>query len=197
MQALIPVNLSAEQVAAQPDDGEATVTLPEPPAASTLANWQQESYSLDLSAAASLGFPVGAVTGSYTRHVMLFGASRWADITANGHTYRFGVALRALVIASDIKGSANLTLPAIAAKVEIEGATATAQMLVRGYTGDLGSHLPQWESFGVDSYAAYMKSISDIQQTIMSDTANIAPELIATTVVSPPTPSAADAVGVV
>lgn len=44
---------------------------------------------------------------------------------------------------SDIKGGGALTLPVVAAKVELDGARASAQLMVRGYKGiDLGGLLP-------------------------------------------------------
>jgi hypothetical protein len=77
------------------------------------------------------------------------------------HTYRFGVALRAIVVVSEIKGNGALTLPVVAAKVELEGARASAQLLVRGYKGNtMGGLLPAWQTFGVDSYGQYMTAIS-------------------------------------
>jgi hypothetical protein len=108
------------------------------------------------------------------------------------------VALRAIVVVSDIKGGAALTLPVVAAKVELEDARATAQLLVRGYRGDkLADALPSWQTFGVDSYAEYMRAVSNIQRMILDDSKHIEPELLATTVLSPPIPSSNVSVGVV
>jgi hypothetical protein len=130
------------------------------------------------------------------RDALMFGSSRWKDVVAGEHTYRFGVALRALVVVSDIKGSGALTLPFVAAKVELEGARASAQLLVRGYKGDnVGGLLPTWQSFGVDSYAQYMTAVSDLQKAIMVDSGNIQPELLATTVVNSKVPTPGEAIG--
>jgi hypothetical protein len=85
--------------------------MPTAPAADELDNWAQENYSLSASAAASLGFPVGSLTATVQRDALMFGSSRWKDVVAGEHTYRFGLALRALVVVSDIKGSGALTLP--------------------------------------------------------------------------------------
>jgi len=127
----------------------------------------------------------------------MFGTSRWKDVTKDKRTYRFGVALRAIIVVSDIKGGGSLTLPIVAAKVEIGDARATAQLLVRGYKGKLAGALPAWQTFGVDSYAQYMKSVSSIQQTILDDETNIQPELLATTVISSTLPSSGVSVGFV
>lgn len=195
MSKMVPVNMSAEDVraAAGLDAGTAAPAAPD---AGDLDNWAQEAYSLSVSGAADLGFPVGNITATFKRDALMFGCSRYKDVVSDGHTYRFGVALRAIVVVSDIKGSGALTLPVVAAKVELEGARASAQLLVRGYKGnDLGDLLPSWQSFGVDSYAQYMKAVSDIQKTIMEDAANIQPELLATTAISSAVPTAAEAVG--
>lgn len=168
MSRMTPVNMSVEGVHAA--SGLSGVEMPTPPEADELDNWAQENYSLSASAAASLGFPVGSLTATVQRDALMFGSSRWKDVVAGEHTYRFGLALRALVVVSDIKGSGALTLPFVAAKVELEGARASAQLLVRGYKGDnVGGLLPTWQSFGVDSYAQYMTAVSDLQKAIMVD----------------------------
>ncbi|MGN6561475.1 MAG: hypothetical protein ACTHMU_02340 [Thermomicrobiales bacterium] len=194
---LMPVNFSAADAHASAGLA-ADLAVPVPPAADQLNNWAQESYSMEVSAAASLGFPVGNFATSAQHQALLFGVSRWKDVTAGGHSYRFGVALRVIIVVNEIKVDGALTLPVVAAKVELDGARATAQMLVRGYKGtQLAANLPAWQSFGVDSYAAYMKAVSDIQAIILADNAGIDPELLATTVVAPPLPSAAAAAGTV
>jgi hypothetical protein len=67
---------------------------------------------------------------------------------------------------------------------------------VRGYQGnDLGGLLPNWQSFGVDSYSQYMSAVSDLQKAIMGDAGNIQPELLATTVFDPKVPAPGEAIG--
>jgi hypothetical protein len=194
---MTPVNMSVADVHAAAGLAPGT-EMPAAPDAGDLDNWTQEAYSLSVSAAGDLGFPVGNLSATFQRTSLMFGASRWKDVVSGEHTYRFGVALRALVVVSDIKGSGALTLPVVAAKVEIEGARASAQLLVRGYKGStLGGLLPAWQSFGVDSYAQYMSAISAMQKAIMEDAANIEPELLATTVLSPKVPAPGEALGAV
>jgi hypothetical protein len=82
--------------------------------------------------------------------------------------------LRALVVVTDIRVGGGLTLPVVAAQVELENARASAQLMVRGYVGsDVGGLLPTWQSFGVDSCAQYMTAVSTLQKAIWSDAANI------------------------
>ena len=197
MPAMTPVNMSVGDVRAVAGLGD-DVPAPAAPDADDLDNWSQEAYSLSVSAAATLGFPLGNISASLQRDALMFGSSRWKDVASGEHTYRFGVALRAIVVISDIKGSGALTLPVVAAKVELEGARASAQLLVRGYKGDtLGGMLPAWQTFGVDSYGQYMTAISALQKQIMADAGNIQPELLATTVLTPTVPGPGVAVGTV
>jgi hypothetical protein len=142
----------------------AQAEAPTVPGADELDNWAQEAYSLSVSTAADLEFPLGNISAAFERDALMFGSSRWKHVVSGGHTYRFGVALRAIVVMSDIKGSGALTLPVVAAKVELEGARASAQLLVRGYKGNsLGGLLPAWQSFGVDSYGQYMTAVTGLQ----------------------------------
>ena len=195
MPRMTPVNMSVEGVHAAAGLA-SNHQVPVVPSADELDNWAQENYSLSVSAAANLGFPVGNVSGSVQHDALMFGAARWRDVVSGEHAYRFGVALRALVVVSEIKVSGALTLPVVAAKVELEGARASAQLMVRGYQGsDLGGLLPTWQSFGVDSYAQYMAAVSSLQKAIMSDAASIQPELLATTVFSHKAADPGEAVG--
>lgn len=197
MPKMTPVNLSVEDVHAVAGLG-ADVQVPAVPGGDELDNWAQEAYSLTVSAAAELGFPVGNISATFQRNALMFGSSRWKDVASGEQTYRFGVALRAIVVVSDIKGSGALTLPVVAAKVELEGARASAQLMVRGYKGSaLGELLPAWQTFGVDSYGQYMTAITGLQKAIMGDAGNIQPELLATTVLSPKIPAPGEAVGTV
>jgi hypothetical protein len=197
MPKMTPVNMSVEDVHAAAGLS-AGAEAPAVPGADELANWAQAAYSLSVSAAADLGFPVGNISATFQRDALMFGSSRWKDVVGGEHTYRFGVALRAIVVVSDIKGSGALTLPVVAAKVELEGARASAQLLVRGYKGStLGEQLPAWQSFGVDSYGQYMAAVTGMQKAIMDDAADIQPELLATTVLSPKVPEPGVAVGTV
>jgi hypothetical protein len=95
-----------------------------------------------------------------------------------------------------VKVDGALTPPVVAAKVELENARALARLEIRGYKGD-DITLPQWNTFGVDSYAAYMKTVSDIQAKIMSNSDMIDTELLATSAVGSSVPPVPDAIGMV
>ena len=92
MPKMLPVNMSVEGVhvaAGLPSSHQ----MPVVPSADELDNWTQENYSLSVSAAANLGFPVGNVEGSVQHDALMFGAARWKDVVSGEHSYRFGVAL--------------------------------------------------------------------------------------------------------
>jgi hypothetical protein len=203
MSELLPVNVAEAIVVSRANalagGTGVVVTAPTPPNVDQLASWSQENYQLDVKAAASLGFPVGHLSGELQHDMYIFGTSRWADVdSGDGHVYRFGVSLRVLVKVERDKFIGDVALPFIAANVELERATASAQLVIRGYnSATLGKLLPAWQSFSVDSYSSYMTAISAIQEEIMANDANVLPQLLATTVASVTLPSSAQSVGTV
>src|SRR5438445_10395380 len=93
---------------------------PVPPAVDQLANWAVEQYSLDVSAAADLGFPVGSLNIAYKQQVLLFGASRSADVQGeDGHMYWSGVALRAVIGVSNLVLARAITVPTASGGAEL------------------------------------------------------------------------------
>ena len=84
-----------------------------------------------------------------------------------------------------------MTAATIAAQAQLRSISARAQLAVHGYSGDLSEELPVWESFNVDAYAGYMAAISAMQRKVLSDTENIKPVLIASTLASKVQPTAA------
>ena len=196
MSTMTPVNLSASHVAQLASERTGTeLEPPDAPGASDLANWEQENYQLSVSGALTLGFPVATVSAGVKSEVLIFGTSRWKDIESDGYTYRYGVSLRVVVQIRDFKVDGSLTIPVVAAKVQLEGARATAGLLVRGYKGDL--RLPHWQSFDVSSYTEYQETVSTIQGTVTTDEANMDPQLLATTAAGAVLPAPAQGVGTV
>jgi hypothetical protein len=113
--------------------------------------------------------------------VLLFGITRYSDVVWQQEVYRYGVSIRVLLEIFSDKLDFNLSLPTIAAKVELGVVRASSQLLIRGYAGDISASLPSWQSFDVDSYADYQKSVNELQHKILGDSANIRPELLSTT----------------
>ena len=75
MAKMMPVNMSVAAVHAAAGLS-SDVEMPTVPEAPDLDNWAQEAYSLDVSAAASLGFPVGSLTAGVQHQALMFGSSR-------------------------------------------------------------------------------------------------------------------------
>lgn len=153
---------------------------------------------MDIHAAAKVGFPIGDVDGSVDRKVLIFGTSRWVDAETAQHVFRYGVSIRVLVQVSNLAVKGTLTLPMVAAHVETSDAQASAELVIRGYKGPLSKELPKWQSFGVEQYAEYMNSVSDLQSIVMNAADDqIAPQLLATTAVADALPAADETAAIV
>jgi len=186
---LMPVSMSAAGLtAAAAPKGEDSVGGPDqdqiPQDGSSLANLQQESYQLEASFAAKLGFPVTTMSTDDKLEVMLYGLTRYRDVVHKRHTYRYGVAIRVLLEIYDNQLDGDLTLPVVAAKAQLGVVSASAQLLLYGYTGDLSDTLPNWQSFDVDSYADYLKSVSVLQGKVFGDPSKMRPVLLSSTLAS-------------
>ncbi|BCY09366.1 hypothetical protein [Actinoplanes sp. L3-i22] len=178
--AMLPVSVSAQAL-------RAAAGMPEPSAApppdgSELPILQQESYQMQATLAVKLGFPIATVSAADKVIAMLYGITRYTDVVDNGHTDRYGVAIRVLLEIYNEDVDADLTLPVVAAKAQLGAVSATAQLLVHGYVGDLAAELPSWQSFDVNSYAEYRKAISAVQRQVFRDVANIRPVLLSSTI---------------
>ncbi|GAB2722785.1 hypothetical protein ACX801_20930 [Arthrobacter bambusae] len=179
MNALIPVNRPAGNLIPRAPGSEA-FEGPPAPSVDELTGWEEENYQLSLNAALSLGFPVAAVNGSASSQILIYGVSRFKDIDwTDGNTYRYGVALRVLIHVLNLKGDVSLTLPMIAAKVQIGEAEAMASVVVKGYKGTM--KMPGWQSFDVTAYSDFQKAVSDLQDQLVNDKADIVPDLLAST----------------
>lgn len=193
-ESFLPVNLSSGQlVAGEPGPstfGESGTTghaldvdqgTPTPPQATELSHWEQESYQLNVRLAAALGFPVGGIEAEGAATVLLFGTSRYRDVSFKGHSYRYGVAIRALLQIQAFKGDLKLSLPAVAAQVELGLVEASSQLLISGYRGNLSASLPHWQSFDVDSYSDFVTSVNSIQAKVFSNPDDVEPVLLSST----------------
>jgi hypothetical protein len=189
-ESLVPVNMSANALHAEVKNqggGDVPVAPIErlhQPAAKNLATWEQESYQLSATLASKVGFPIWSASTNDTVKVMLFGTSRYLDVVDNDHTYRYGVSIRVLLEIVDSKNDAKMSLPAIAAQVELGVVQANSQLIVTGYTGEIGNLLPKWQAFDVDAYSDYMNAVSALQTKIFSDPANAKPVLLSASLAS-------------
>jgi hypothetical protein len=186
MTELLPVNMSAEGLnsAAGMDPDSAPNDEDLPADGSKLSMLQQESYQMKASFAASLGFPIATASTDDKLRVMLYGVTRYSDVIKGGHTYRYGVAIRALLEIYSLQLDADLTLPVIAAKAQLGAVSASAQLMISGFIGNLAERLPNWSSFDVNSYADYVKAITALQIKVLEEPANIRPVLLSSTLVT-------------
>lgn len=58
----------------------------------------------------------------------MFGCSRWKNVTVGDYSYSFDVALRALIVISDIKGSRSVDAADGYGEGRDDGARASAQL---------------------------------------------------------------------
>jgi hypothetical protein len=92
----------------------------------------------------------------------------------------WGVAVRLAVATTSVDVNVAVTIPVVAATVELNYADARAAIDVLGYSGDFGEKLPAPTQLDVNSYAAYMTSFAVIQAQVFSDRDNQRPTLLAT-----------------
>jgi hypothetical protein len=187
IESMLPVNVGAETLVATSTDGTQPIAPPDPariPIPPDLALWEQESYQLTAEVAATLGFPIWGVDSKTDVRVMIFGISRYADVQVDSHTFRYGTGIRVLLEIVDTENKAQVTLPAIAAQVQLEGLKANSQLLVSGYVGDISADLPAWQAFDVQTYSDYMASINKLQARVFGDTANMRSVLLSSTAAS-------------
>jgi hypothetical protein len=135
----------------------------------------EEDAKVNLSKIAAI---VG-IEGSDARKGLVQEASRSKTVSgADGSVESWGISVRLAVATNKWDVKASLTIPAIAAAVELGMATASAAIDVRGYKGDLSDLLPKPTSLDVTTYASYIHAFGLIQQKIFADVANQVPELL-------------------
>jgi hypothetical protein len=142
-----------------------------------LAEMSQEQYNLKQSDAVTLGYSLVTLSESGTHDVLIFQAARYKDVADGEYTFRFGVAIEA----TTEKFEGGLTLPAVAANVQLSNASASSDLAVRGYLPKTALQLPAWGSFDVGSYTEFQTKVSNLQSTVLSDNDSIRPVLLATT----------------
>jgi hypothetical protein len=150
-----------------------------------LGELSQEEYNLEQSGAISLGFSVFNLAPSGTHDVLIFQVSRYKDVADQDDTFRFGVAVEATITVTTEKFQGGLTLPAVAANVQLSNATASSTLAVRGYLPKAPLELPAWGSFDVGSYTDFQNTVSQLQKSVLFDNKNIQPVLLATTKTAP------------
>jgi hypothetical protein len=141
----------------------------------------QYQFHLSFDEAASLGYAVAKLDEEHKHEVILFQAARFRDLSHERATFRYGVAVEAIITVSVIKGDGSVTLAAVAASVQLSNANATSSLFVRGYLPQAEIALPEWGEFDVGAYSKFQQTITELQSKILFDNDNIRPQLLATT----------------
>ena len=179
---LLPTNLPLENHLEAPP---ASLTDLIPANGHDLPELGQYQYHLSFDEAASLGYAVAKLDEEHTHEVILFQAARFKDLSDKGATFRYGVAVEAIITVSVIKGDGSVTLAAVAASVQLSYANATSSLSVRGYLPQTALILPEWGEFDVGAYSKFQQTVSGLQSAVLFDNDNIRPQLLATTVPGP------------
>lgn len=144
--------------------------------------WRSSIYQLDQDAAADAGFAIGSVKLSGNYRLLVIDVARTAvikdPVAMRQETWGYGY--RLLVEISDEQAVGSLTLPAIAAAVELNQVKASVRLEVNGYVGDgMWGQLPVPRPLDVDTYKDYIAAAGRIQQTFEKDPGNARPVLLA------------------
>lgn len=147
-----------------------------PPTAEELDEFRDERYELQASAAARLGlaFLTGSVSGNRKSIVTDF--MRGAFCTSeSGSRVFYGASCRLVVDVSGFSADAKLTLPVIAAQVEMGVAKAMYRLSAKGYVGKISDVLGASGDLNVENYVNMIKAIDILKGRIADDTANVRP----------------------
>jgi hypothetical protein len=127
-------------------------------------DWESHVYQLDRRAALDLGFTVGSVTATANTRLLVMDTVRAETIQVGPRTQRWGCGYRLQIEISDIATTGRLTLPWIAASVELGQTEASISLHVKGYPkNDLWDVIPDPEPLTVESYKHYLEAASNIK----------------------------------
>jgi hypothetical protein len=125
---------------------------------------------------------VGIKVGQAQKALVLESSRSKTVDKGGGAAETWGVSVRLAVATSNWQVDATVTVPVVAAAVELGFATASAAIDVQGYTGDLSALLPRPASLDVTTYNLYISSFGNIQQRVFSHLKQHGkPELLART----------------
>lgn len=146
------------------------------------SKWSSSIYQLDESAAVEAGFAIGSVKFSGSYRLLVIDVARTAqikdDVAMRQETWGYGY--RLLVEISDEEAVGSLTLPAIAAAVELNQVKASVRLEVNGYVGNsMWGELPIPRPLDVDTYKDYIAAAGRIQQAFQDNPDDAKPVLLA------------------
>jgi len=105
---------------------------------------------------------------------------RSTTVTKGDRTELWGCGFRFIVEVSDIELTSKLTLPAIAASMEVTALEASVRLEVKGYPGnEMWDVIPSPKPLDVDTYRMYMDAVDKIQKAFGSNPDKAVPVLLA------------------
>lgn len=139
-------------------------------------SWTSAIYQYEHSAAVAAGFTVGSIKVKGEYRLLVMDVARTAKHITADTIAVWGYGYRLLVEVNQIESVAQLTLPAIAASVELGAVEAAVRLEVNGYQGDkMWDVLPQPKPLSVDSYKEYLDAAGRVQKIFGSDPTNAVP----------------------
>ena len=131
-----------------------------------LTDWDFSIYTYEREAAAEAGFAVGSIKVEGGYRLLVIDAARSANFVNGQKTEKWGYGYRLMVEVNNVETIGSLTLPAIAASVELRKAEAQVRLRVNGWKGDaLWGKLPAPKPLGVDSYREFLEVAGQIQRS--------------------------------
>ncbi len=166
--------VASAEVATDPDTGVAKMDLV------SLASWETRVYQYDRTTAADFGFTMGSVKATANSRLLVMDTTRSKSIKAGDRTELWGCGYRFQIEVSDISLTTKLTLPAIAAAMEVTALEASVRLEVKGYTGnEMWTVIPAPRPLDVDTYRTYMGAVEQIQAAFAQHPESTVPVLLA------------------
>jgi hypothetical protein len=129
------------------------------------SEWSSAIYQYDYRHAVSLGFAVGSVKLDGNFRLLVMDVARTVVESSGEEAVTWGYGYRLLVEVESANLATSLTLPAIAASVELGQMRATLRLEVKGYTGaDLWKVLPVPRPLDVDTHRDFLDAAAKVQQ---------------------------------
>lgn len=156
-----------------------TVASDPPVTRADCKSWTSAIYQYERSAALAAGFTVGSIKVKGEYRLLVMDVARTAKHINGDNVEVWGYGYRLLVEVNQVEAVAQLTLPAIAASVELGTAEAAVRLDINGYQGDkMWDLLPQPQPLDVESYREYLQAASRVQKLFASDVDNAVPVML-------------------
>ncbi|HEU0130435.1 MAG TPA: hypothetical protein VFQ85_05515 [Mycobacteriales bacterium] len=138
--------------------------------------WSSAIYQYEYHDAVSAGFAVGSVKTKGDYRLLVLDVARTASVPDGDRIVTWGFGYRLLVEVENAEAAGSLTLPAIAASVELGRTNATLRLEIKGYTGaDLWKVLPVPRPLNVDTHRDFLAAAEQVQKAFGDHPDNAVP----------------------